>query len=110
MSVLETTVDSFQSMSKYIELSITYIGYTCRSTMANFMSSKEKNFLDLISEPEENISSLVKWLLDCVAKASVSSFLHNRVDVVISDRDDTCRKRKHCTICILLVELIKSEV
>ena len=44
MSVLETRVDSFQSMSKYIELNITYIGYTCRSTMANFLSSKEKNF------------------------------------------------------------------
>ena len=93
MSVLETRVDSFQSMSKYIELNITYIGYTCISTMANFLSSKEKNFLDLISESEEDISSLVKWL-DCVAKASVSSFLHKRVDVVISDRDDTCRKRK----------------
>ena len=44
MSVLETRVDSFQSMSKYIELNITYIGYTCISTMANFLSSKEKNF------------------------------------------------------------------
>ena len=86
ISVLET-------MSKYIELNITYIGHTCRTTMANVMSSKERNFLDLISESEGDISSLVKWL-DCVAKASVSSFLHKRVDVVISDRDDTCRKRK----------------
>lgn len=63
-----------------------------------FISSVQgKNiFLD-ISKSDKLVSRAVHWLQK-VAKAYVKSFLNKDVDVVITDRDATTKKRSHAKI------------